>query len=161
VRLLPAPSSKASTGIWDHSWSSEGRFRSHSPRTSRSWSKPGGGHLPRHRIALQPRAVAPITAPWGFRYPQPRRLKAPDSLVACYQNAPGEWKILSPTEAMHLLNCCATDQTIELPGDVSLPTLDQPKAIVQAELRRKLEYREPSTRALASWSWLAIARVGN
>jgi hypothetical protein len=41
VRLLPAPSPKASTGIWDHSWSSEGRFRSHRPRTSRSWSRPG------------------------------------------------------------------------------------------------------------------------
>jgi hypothetical protein len=44
-------------------------------------------------------------------------------------------------------------------GEKTQSGLEQAKNLVQGELRRLIEHRDPSTRAVASWSWLAIASV--
>jgi hypothetical protein len=87
-----------------------------------------------------------------------RRLRTPDSLVVCFHGTNGRPEVLSPSEVMGLLDCLESAKE-SLAGHNEIPALEESKKLVQAELRGILEYRDVSTRALASWSWLLAARV--
>jgi hypothetical protein len=67
--------------------------------------------------------------------------------------------LLSPPEVMDLISSFESALGPPLVGQNANPTLEEAKELVQAELRGILEYRDASTRALASWSWLAIIEI--
>jgi superfamily II DNA or RNA helicase len=88
-----------------------------------------------------------------------RRLKAPDSLAVCFANKSGDCSLLSPIEVMQFLMSCESAPPCVYDAEKTKSDLEQAKNLVQGELRRLIEHRDPSTRAVASWSWLAIADV--
>ena len=88
-----------------------------------------------------------------------RRLKAPDSLAVCFANLSGDCSLLSPIEVMQFLSNCEFATSVDFDAGQNKVGLEQAKTLVQGELRRLIEHRDPSTRAVASWSWLAMACV--
>src|SRR5207249_4379438 len=85
--------------------------------------------------------------------------KTPDSLAVCFQGASGACELLSPPEIMQLTKCGEVGISAVVEDGTVIPSLQECKALVQGELKKILEYRDPAVRSVASWSWLAVARI--
>jgi superfamily II DNA or RNA helicase len=88
-----------------------------------------------------------------------RRLKTPDSLAVCFQDLSGACELLNPPEIMQLIRCGEVGISAVVEDGAAIPSLEDCKALVQGDLRRLLENRDPGARSVASWSWLAVARI--
>lgn len=88
-----------------------------------------------------------------------RRLNSPDSLAVCFADHAGDCFLLTPPEVMQSLESFEADATGYTSAAPSCELTEKAKKMVQGELRRLVEHRDSPTRALASWSWLAIAEV--
>jgi len=85
-----------------------------------------------------------------------RRLRAPDSLAACFIADAGASRLLSASELATLAKGASPSSTAAAENP---PSQETARPLVQAHLRALAEPRGPHARANAGWNWLLLARV--